>query len=71
MRLNGDLKHTCALDFADLDEGDDDHAARLLGIKKTVFSQRVAEAAFKMREGIRDDERAEDIFSGIIKHGEK
>lgn len=65
-RWEGRIKHTCSLDFAELDEGDDDKAADLMGINRSVYAQRVAEAAFKMRELIELEFASEDAFAGFI-----
>lgn len=64
-RWNGEITHTCALDFAELDEGDDAKLGALLGIPRDLVPQRVAEAAFKMRDLMAREFAAEDAFAGL------
>ena len=69
-RWEGKIKHTCTLDFAELDEGDDGMLGDLLGIERHLVPQRVAEAAFKMRGMMAVEFAAEDAFAGIEPGGD-
>lgn len=60
-RINGDLVHTCTLDFAEVDPEDDLLIGAHLGILRSNVPQRVAEAAFAMREMMKHDSDLEDL----------
>lgn len=64
-RWSGKIRHTCVLDFAELDEGDDDKIGGLLGIPRELVPQRVAEASFKMRKLMRAEQENDDAYAGV------
>lgn len=64
-RWSGEIRHTCVLDFAELDEGDDDKVGGLLGIPRELVPQRVAEASFKMRKLMKAEQENDDAYAGV------
>ena len=69
-RWEGDIHHTCVLDFAETDEGDDEKIGRLLGIEPDLVPQRIAEASFKMRKLMKTQQEQDDCIAGLRKEAD-